>query len=673
MFKVGDIIIGIEGNKYSVTSKGVKCKVVSILNSDRVSVKLVDGRDVLTYTVEAKWFALAEEEAVADDCEERSSEYDLQKAEEDFEDLLYRYDYSDYISVSSLRHLSTIVSNQYGAKTRLREILRRHPNWDEEQQAIIFKSHIETGINTYVIRNFGEWLIENMKFKYSNVPNAIDEIKTKMHNILELCKANQLPFDDLRLNYYSSEQLDKFKEAGEANNNKRNEIRKYIYDWVNLIYESKATPEFVEATNELFPEVKAVVGQKTSRIVNKICKILEVDGIKEMGTTFNGEAKDYGFNYRFAEFADAINPIEITKYTVISINLIDFLDMSNGTNWRSCHTMDIFNDDGDGYHGQYSSGTLSYALDPSTIIMYTVDEKYEGKMCYAEKDRRMNFHLNEDGNSFVFGRLYPDGRDGGEKGMAAQFRNIFQKVISECLDEANYWKVHKGSSSNREVIEDTRGTNYQDYFCYEDTGNCYRIGTERKTKIKIGHNPICPSCGTEHSRTNNIFCYDCMRQDGENNDDYDHYCTRCGDGFYDSNDEAIYCEDNGNWYCCERCAENDGVYYCQDDGYYHDEYNCYWDDGYDAYHSGEPDVTTVSGLHFYTCEEAEDSGCVEIDGEWYSKEDVVYDEYSGEAILKEDAIKIDGNWFSCEEHAEEFGYRMNDNGDWVLTQESDAV
>lgn len=581
----------------------------------------------------------------------------------EMDDLLDHFGY-DYHITGSNRYAANgkIADLCWKNKAQLRNLLRKHPNWDEEQQAVVFHSTIETGINSAAIGEFANFIVLHFRSKFinENKDEKFGELVRRKTDyemaLLALSKAkevleNSTLFDSVQINYMSYEKLaqesiplvNEYNEKAEdyyfltCNGakgylTKEEKVRyeniiNFFYSLEGNITSSNLDGEFTNTINELFPEVKAVVGQKTSRVINKICKLLGLDTIKDIQKTFNGEAKDYGYNYYFALLGDAINPLKISKYTVISINLFDYWTASRGTNWSSCHSIDIFHEDADwsNYDGCYSSGTESYMLDGSSVVMYTVDESYDGPMRKARKDRRMMAHISEDGKTFVFGRLYPDGRDGGEKGMAAQFRNILQKVLSECNGEPNYWTTVKGTESNRNVIDDnSRGTNYQDYFHYEDTGHSYVKGTE-PVKIKIGHAPICPHCGYEHERNNNIFCHDCMRASGEENyeeDDYIGTCSCCGRDIYESDDDRIYCEDNDRYYCCDRCAERSDVHYCEDDSRYHLGDYCYRDDYDSYYYSGDPYIITDDGNYYHNKENAMNDGYHQNDsGEWTREEE----------------------------------------------------
>lgn len=356
-----------------------------------------------------------------------------------------------------------------------------------------------------------------------------------------------------------------------------------------------------------YGKLNLVVGQKISRAFNKLA-----------ADAHTNESSYY--NRDFAAFADAVNPININRDFYISVHPIDLLTMSFGNSWASCHTIDccgIRRSGGDTYSGCYSSGTLSYLLDSSSFITFTLMpgvtpyDWFDGN----GKINRCMFHISEDKNYLVQGRVYPQSCDGGTD-LYKKFREIVQYHISQCTDMPNLWKNKKGTSWASAPI-DTYGTHYKDYEHYDDCNVSFRNNriSDRSdlrgaVTIKVGHNPICMNCGSEHYREENIHCYTCG---GSNRAE----CYECGDicdvddmyevgGEYYCSHCAFYCEyhqeyevrndqtadpvpgygydictygverliDNGELYICENCGKyidydiiyaNDGCAFCDDD------------------------------------------------------------------------------------------------------------
>ena len=585
-------------------------------------------------------------------------------------------------------------------KADLLEKFRKHPNWDEENLAIVFReSEYKRALNNSAISDFNDWVDTIIRKKLSEVSRKkeYDEAYLKKEKFSDAVNyLNNSCFNGMNLMINGEPARTVLKEKYDEAVSEYNEIadtttiilgqrvdletdKKYrrvllaLRDFLG-VESNFATEDLAEKVNNLIPEIEAVAGQKISRIIQKICKTIDLDKYVEIND-YGTYTRDEGYNRQYAILCNEINPIKYKRITVISLNPIDYWSMSHGYNWKSCHYV------GDDEDGCYSSGTESYMLDSTSVIYYVIDENYEGtEYCKQKKINRAVFCIGEEGNAILEARVYPDDRDGGDDSLGKQFRDVMSKVISDIYNVNNYWSIVKGSC---ECGERTRsyGTHYRDYVEYSNGVMMINKSYDGEVYIEIGHDPICPVCGEQHGETENIICSDCLN---ESRYDNPQTCTRCGDRFDDDGYEAVYTED-GNWYCCENCAVNDGyrrdvngdwypedeLYYCDDDYEYHLEDDCYMDDYNEIYYSGEPYITTVDGNN-YSCEEnAENDGYVEVDGEWISKEDAI--EIDGEFYDKQDESLVwidDDTAFTSEEDAENAGYVKLENEKWASRTEA---
>lgn len=437
--------------------------------------------------------------------------------------LLKEYDYHP-----TEKGLNAIINEWSINKADIIRLLEKHPNYNGKYQ-ITFDADYNRELNHDAIQKFKEYLnkyllaneIHMDGFSYSEVC----KLKNKFERIYDYMEAlNNMNLGVAKLNekcveYYALEYntfktlLNKMKKYIITINYKTygdyvfeedvwyNTVLKFIY-FLNLIddiSEPLATKDFADKINDSYPAVKAVKGQKVSRIVNKVCCLLGIDKYDD-------------YNKEFAKFSDAVNPLSIKRHTVLSCHPIDYLTMSFGNSWASCHTIDKTNkrDMPDAYSGGYSGGTMSYMLDGSSVVFYTVDAKYTGDQLELEpKINRNMFHIGED--KIIQGRVYPQSNDDYD-GIYTKIRNIVQKVIADCMGKPNLWKLRKGTDECEEVT-DTIGVHYKDYLSFDSCNVSYLklddSGSVNTTKIKIGHNPICPCCGETHDSEENIECYDC--------------------------------------------------------------------------------------------------------------------------------------------------------------------
>ena len=404
---------------------------------------------------------------------------------------------SEYEYIYSDKALNKIVNEWSKKKAPLIEAFKRHPNYLEGKFMIAFDTNYERPMDDRGARAFWEWLEWNVVHELKNgVP---DEIKRKRDEDGCLCLPDEL------WNFFTN---------------------------LHLFAVRTISDGTAEMLNRMVPEVRAHKGEKTSRVINRLCKYLGYD-----------KAADY--NREFAKFADSLSPMTITRHTVLSINPLDYLTMSFGNSWSSCHTIDKTNKRGmpNSYHGCYSSGTMSYMLDGTSMVFYTVDSAYDGNDYWVEpKINRQMFHYCAD--KLVQGRLYPQDNDGASN-LYTDNRVIVQQIISTIFDFPNLWKLETGTEAAGRYIK-TRGTHYRDYKHYSNCTLSVKKDSENTDFIDVGANPICVTCGHRHTTEDNICC--CSEV----------VCAHCG---YEVDiSDAI--EINGRYYCsdcvttCPICGEN---------------------------------------------------------------------------------------------------------------------
>lgn len=453
----------------------------------------------------------------------------------------YRYD-CDYHYTPTTEGIKTILDEYFTNKGWLYPVFENHPQYKGNGQ-IVFSSDYHRRVNKVGVLQFCDWccdvLLDIYKEKAPNIMGMnyeelcnyyrkLDVICDSMVYISNIeigqgkadCRVNGMTANDLfkekrRIYILKTELASQVHEISSNNNSAYlaigdiNKVRallrmfNYISDNVMTI----ATEDFANAINyygELtdYNKIKAVKGQKVSRIINKICRMLGIDKSPEYGK-------------RIAQLGDDINEMLIRRHTVISINPWDYLSMSFGDSWSNCSTIDKLNDrhinGGEHtYHGDSGSGTISYMLDPSTVLYYMVDESYSGNEYELQpKTHRCLFHLGED--KMIQGRVYPKTND-GDNTIYEEIRTIMQKVVSEMFGVNNLWTMKQGASTCNAVTE-TYGTHYADYIRYNCCTVCWhnngtQIYKNNKPMI-IGHNPICIHCGEEHTETDYIECKSC--------------------------------------------------------------------------------------------------------------------------------------------------------------------
>ena len=496
--------------------------------------------------------------------------------------LLDEYDY-DY----DFDSLDDILNEWATQKATLIEAFKKHPNYVDGKFLIAFDQNYTRELDKNKLRGFRAWLCGTCSRDMLNtLPADIDQQRIKDNRFL-------LPRD--------------------------------LYNWLKAIEcrcYSMLSEEDERYLKIILPQIHPHAGQKMSRVINKIC-------------TYLGYNKHPEYNKEFAKFADALNPLTITRHTVLSLNPLDYLTMSFGNSWASCHTIDKANKRGmpNNYSGAYSSGTMSYMLDKSSMVFYTVDAEYDGTDYWTQpKINRQMFHWGED--KLVQGRLYPqDNDDNGE--AYTPYRNIVQSIMSTIFDFPNLWNLKKGTDALRLYIQ-TRGTHYADYAYYSNCSLSRIKDRDNENCFVVGADPICVKCGCRHDVQDNInhcdsgrICEGCGCRIHYEDDEYwvgdDCYCEEC----------VTYCD------CCNEYHRNDDVRYVESD----DRYVC--DDCINEYytrceHCDElhytDDMYYVDSTDGYVCRNCRDdyySYCEDC-GELFETDDLV--EGSDDCLYCEDCI-----------------------------------
>lgn len=379
-----------------------------------------------------------------------------------FYEVMYKYEKS-FSEHGVMENLHTWAVN----KAPLLGLLRRHPNWNEEAKAVVIEFSEGRGIER----------------------DVIDEIAFTM-----LSLADEVVAD---------EQRDAFHQAFNA----------AVSEYSNTL--SEQALEIIRTNGN----IKCTTGQKTSRIIGRLCREFRVD-------THNR------YNAVFAQLSDALNPLQIQKTAVLSLHPCDYLEMSSKSNtWTSCHNL---------ADGSYQAGALSYMIDDVSMIFITVDPDVKDHFYRAPRRTRQMFFFN--GDMLYQSRLYPS--DSSEP--MEQNRSIVQKIISTCLGVPNLWTLKTKRDDLAEFCKSGKGS--MQYPDYDYQGNLSVLkGSINLETIVIGQKPICVCCGSKNNfpRTSlkcpcadQVVCQDCGETVSRNNSRYIdgafhckaclHICPVCG-------------------------------------------------------------------------------------------------------------------------------------------------
>ena len=286
----------------------------------------------------------------------------------ELDDRNYKYEY---------HAIDKIFSTWLERKSMLINLLGKHPNWDANHFMVHFDEDFTRNIELDKANSFLNWLdretgIGDIKFDalVGDAPFQFKHTVGLINEMYGLAASQYIP-DDYNLEY----------------------INQFNEDW-------RFRP-----------------GMKTTKAIGQICKTYGWDKLPD-------------YNKEYAKFCDALSPIKVTRHTCLSVNPVDYLLMSHGNSWKSCHYI------GDSPHqaGCYSSGTISYMLDEHSMIFYTVGADFDDINIETEpKIQRQVFGYND--FQITQSRLYPQSNDYGAKDIYTEIRNIVQKVIADCLEK----------------------------------------------------------------------------------------------------------------------------------------------------------------------------------------------------------------------------------------------
>lgn len=229
------------------------------------------------------------------------------------------------------------------------------------------------------------------------------------------------------------------------------------------------------------------VGAKFSRVMNAVFRaVIEQAHL---------DCPDY--EKWFAAFSDSVKTKPEKLKFVLSIHPADYMRMSFGNSWESCHKLG---------RGCYQAGTLSYMLDTCSMVGYVVKTECKDEYWKEGKIFRQMFMYN--GAEMLKSRLYPDYSTND-----AIYGTAFAKCVAKILDIPSDWE--KVNSALTTMMQGKNSAAYPDFtYSYYNTWSLvnpkYRADCAFIAKTTpIGEPPMCPVCGKEHRTKNSCYCNDC--------------------------------------------------------------------------------------------------------------------------------------------------------------------
>lgn len=247
-------------------------------------------------------------------------------------------------------------------------------------------------------------------------------------------------------------------------------------------------------------------GMKMSRYVRKLCMTSGYD-----------LDKDDRWRSEFSKYADIINPMNRNRLFYFSVNPADYLTMSLGNSWSSCHALvpDMVADASS--CAEYRAGCMSYMVDPSSVVGYVLDADcdYEEPSYLCGKITRQMYLLHPSLRLFVQSRAYP----GMSRETARKHRAIVHEILSSVGGFDNKWAApRRGCDYSEKVAFQCNDLHYPDYL-YEysslvtsmtvDLKDAFESG-DYDGSIDVGGDPYCFLCGKRTVMfTDSHYCNTC--------------------------------------------------------------------------------------------------------------------------------------------------------------------
>lgn len=350
------------------------------------------------------------------------------------------------------------------------ERFRKHKYWCEEAKAIVFSQtevrEIDYNAAYCAFENLENWVYDEL------YGNGLDTSKWYFYAIkyaLNRCADQDFTHNGL--------------------------ITEDFIQYMNMEWNTETLPDAVKRSLR--------VGAKITKFVYKCYQNVPMkDGTMFDATALTDDGDDArtrkSFDKYYAKFADYLSELKIKKITLISLNFLDFMTMSNGNSWSSCHFINshgIFHEDSDSsYEGQYKAGCLSYALDKPSFLLYTLPATFDGTDYYrCQKLTRMCCQY-EDG-ILITGKCYPNNSDS----LITRYRQMMQMILAEAEALPNLWVFSKKISKVTAFTETEYNTaHYADYHMEHQKPTisfCKGISIDLDAAVKIGHEGYCLHCG----------------------------------------------------------------------------------------------------------------------------------------------------------------------------------
>lgn len=354
-------------------------------------------------------------------------------------------------------------------KHELINLLRNHPNWNEDALAIV---------------------MDVEEIREISIPDILESLSDVelLHPVFD----NNQVATIFRMNDYAMY---------------TNALHEVV-----MPFQKNASSDTAKSVKE-YADIRCTEGEKSSKVVNKIC---DCHGINIHGN----------YNKLFAKLSDNINPNAIKRKVILSVHPCDYLEMSNKDNsWKSCHQLRY----GEYQNGTISYMNDSVSMIFYSINVKNVESDFfmlpkinREVFCYKD-GILLQSRLYPNDNNEKTKRLYGDVVK-EIFSICHQTENLW-KVGSiddtcETHSESSHYPDYEHGYGDVFLLSGTSAAN--DYMLIGEEGYCMYCGEVNHEKDRIDceiHKMhYCSVCGEDiHEEEikfldNNLFCEHCYEQ-----------------------------------------------------------------------------------------------------------------------------------------------------------------
>lgn len=264
--------------------------------------------------------------------------------------------------------------------------------------------------------------------------------------------------------------------------------------YLDSLYNSQSTRDYSEVYSYIRNNMSATVDETLANIANTTYSLNIKSGMKltRLVNRLWGAASPYDFD----KLAAYLSRLSTTYPAVFSLNAMDYLTMSNGNSWSSCHII--------GH--QYGKGPLALMMDETSVVCYLRPSKTDGTAPWQlPKVKRQLFHINVSTRQFLQNRMYPERVD--------SLADVLRLQLESILETAGGWRGKWVTSSNTDEISGMIA--YPDWDCSSHNPlHVYlkEFGNSERELIKVGSYVPCLSCGQIRKRKDQTYyCTSCSQ------------------------------------------------------------------------------------------------------------------------------------------------------------------